>query len=151
MWWGWLIKTLAFGPIQMVTVFSNSDPGWSQYPLPPAVYDFTREDVVVMFGYDAACAARIGDICILKPQALMWNVKVNDLMNGGHCDGFTTTGLRFFKGLDNVTTFQASANTAHDVQLAMLVVTLLTIGHSKIQTPLHLPDRRPSARLLAKC
>jgi len=38
-------------------------------------------------------------------------------MNGGHCDGFTTTSLRFFKGLNNPADFQTGANTTHDLQL----------------------------------
>ncbi len=84
------------------------------FPLPPI--DFTADDVVRMFGADAACAAQ-WPVCVLKRPALLWEWNANRAMNGGHCDGFTTTGLRFFKDLDNPADFQTGASTAHDLLL----------------------------------
>lgn len=69
-----------------------------------------------MFG-DAAVCRMVGSVCFVKPAALKWNARVNWYMNGGHCDGFTTTSLRFFKGLDNPADFQGGASTTHDLQL----------------------------------
>jgi len=96
--------------------FSNNDNGWGWYPLPPADGDYTTADMRRMFG-DAAVCRMVGSVCFVKPTALKWNVRVNWDMNRGHCDGFTTTSLRFFKGLDNPADFQGGANTTHDLQL----------------------------------
>jgi len=96
--------------------FSNGDPGWGRYPLPPANSDYTMENMRRMFG-DAAVCHTVEGACIPRPNALLWNISVNRMMNGGHCDGFTTTSLRFFRDLDNPADFQSGANITHDLQL----------------------------------
>jgi hypothetical protein len=78
--------------------------------------DFTMADMRRMFGDSAVCVM-VSSRCQPKPSAIMWNVWVNRYMIGGHCDGFTETSLRFFKGIDNPSTFQSGANTTHDLQL----------------------------------
>lgn len=86
------------------------------YPLPPELFDFTNSDTVVMFGEEQTCAYTIGNICILKLSAGLWNEAINFTMNGGHCDGMTTTSLRFFKSLNSPGEFQEGANTTYDLQ-----------------------------------
>jgi N-acetylneuraminic acid mutarotase len=86
-----------------------------QFSLPP--YDFTTDDVVNMFGPDAACAIRVGLSCDLKPQAYLWWYNVNYIMNKGHCDGMASTSLRFFKKLETPAAFQDGAQWAYDLRL----------------------------------
>lgn len=69
-----------------------------------------------MFGQNAVCWM-VGPVCFIKPAADLWHVRVNLAMNNGHCDGFTTTSLRFFKDMDRPGDFQAGANTTHNLQL----------------------------------
>lgn len=80
--------------------------------------DFTIDDMRRMFSDSAVCQIVVGSTCIPKPGALIWNLRVNWEMNNGHCDGFTTTALRFFKGIDSPSSFQAGANTTYDLLLA---------------------------------
>ena len=84
---------------------------------PLSSIDFTAEDVVRMFGADAACAIQ-WPVCVLKWSAARWEWNANRAMNGGHCDGMASTTLRFFKGLDNLADFQAGVSTTHDLQLS---------------------------------
>ena len=78
--------------------------------------DYTIGDMRRMFG-DAAVCRMVGSVCFPKWAALMWNIRAHWYMNGGHCDGFTTTSLRFFKDLDNPADFQTGASTTHNLQL----------------------------------
>ncbi len=81
--------------------------------------DYTTDDMRQMFGDDAVCwiDANSGS-CSIKPTAQSWYNDVHKKMNGGHCDGFTTTSLRFFKGLDNPDDFQGGENTTYDLLLS---------------------------------
>jgi YVTN family beta-propeller protein len=79
--------------------------------------DLTTEDMRTMFG-DAAVCQTVGATCTVKPAASKWNTWVNDQMSSGHCDGFTTTSLRFYAGLDNPATYQTGAQHAYDLQLS---------------------------------
>lgn len=94
--------------------FSNSDPRWGHYP--QTAHDFQIEELIRMFGQEAVCL-EVTPTCRFRPTADQWHRQANRLMNGGHCDGFTTTGLRFFKGLDNLADFQDGASTVHDLLL----------------------------------
>jgi alpha-tubulin suppressor-like RCC1 family protein len=103
--------------------FSNGDPGWGRFPKPPTNKDFTIDDLVRMFGSDAVCRL-MSPIrgCYVKPEAQRWWVEANLKMNGGHCNGFAVTGLRFFEGLgdqdeNEPSDFQDSANAVHDLEL----------------------------------
>jgi hypothetical protein len=87
------------------------------YPLPPAIDDYTIADMRRMFG-DAAVCNMVGPICVVKWTALKWNWELNRAMNVGHCYGMAVTSLRFFKGLDDPSGFQAGAGTTHDLLLA---------------------------------
>lgn len=97
--------------------FSNSDLGWGIYPFPPTQFDFTANDMASMFGPDV-CQVVVGGVCILKSNAAMWKKEVNYVMNGGHCTGMAATSLRFFKGYDNPSDFQAGASSTHDLDLS---------------------------------
>jgi hypothetical protein len=78
--------------------------------------DFTIEDMRRMFGDAAVCIA-VQPTCQVRSPAERWRHRVNELMAGGHCDGFTTTSLRFFKGIENPADFQDGAGVTHDLQL----------------------------------
>lgn len=93
------------------------DTGWGKYPNPPANGDFTIDVMRVMYGDSAVCWM-IGGTCRPSPRARKFNEMLNNYMNGGHCDGFTITSLRFFKGLDAPSSLQAGANVAHDLVLS---------------------------------
>jgi hypothetical protein len=80
--------------------------------------DYTIDDMVEMFGAAAVCVNGSASPCQPKSTASQWNAQVHGYMNGGHCDGFTTTSLRFFKDLDNPAAFQGGANTTHDLLLS---------------------------------
>ncbi len=86
------------------------------YPLPPSLGDYTNSDTVAMFGEDDTCAAVIGPVCILNWGAAMWNEQVNFSMNGGHCDGMTDVALRFFKDVDQQSSYQAGASTTYALE-----------------------------------
>lgn len=85
------------------------------FPFDQSINDYTRQDMVTMFGTSAACAWTIGSVCVLKPQALLWYLDANSSMNGGHCDGMASTSLRFFKRLDYPATFQSGAAATYQL------------------------------------
>ncbi|MGC8960063.1 MAG: hypothetical protein ACP5OO_09810 [Chloroflexia bacterium] len=78
--------------------------------------DYTVSDMRRVFGDGAVCI-KAGSACLPRPSALLWWGIVHLAMSGGHCDGFATTSLRFFKGLDNPADFQAGASTTYDLLL----------------------------------
>ena len=74
--------------------------------------DFTIDDLVQMFGRDAVCTNTTG-ACQPREAASTWRDQVVGWMSGGHCDGFTTTALRFFKDIDQQSTFQPGAASTY--------------------------------------
>ncbi len=78
----------------------DCDPGWGRYPSQPAIDDFTPNDMQRMFGDEAVCWMDGSSCAAYKPWPVLWTEMVNWRMNGGHCDGMSTTSLRFFDGLD---------------------------------------------------
>jgi hypothetical protein len=89
------------------------------YPLTPAEYSI--DEAIRMFGQDAVCQTTLGGVCFPKFGVIQWIAMVNWMMsnglNGGHCDGMASTSLRFFKGKDKPSDFQAGASTTHDLDL----------------------------------
>ena len=79
--------------------------------------DFTVDDLIQMFGRSAVCTNASGD-CQVRQAAEAWRAQVLGWMSGGHCDGFTTTSLRFFKDIDQPATYQNGASATHDLALA---------------------------------
>jgi hypothetical protein len=79
-------------------------------------YDLGYGELIRMFGQEDVCWM-IGSICLVKPTADWWHFQANLSMNGGHCDGMASTSLRFFKELDNPSSFQSGANNTYDLQL----------------------------------
>lgn len=114
------VQDSGFRPVPNGYNFSNGDIlSWGVYPLDPRRQnDYTKADMIAMFGREAVCAREIGGICILKETAKTWRDEVNKKMNGGHCDGFVTTSLRFYIGDDEPFQFQTQANSTHDLSLA---------------------------------
>lgn len=106
--------TLGFCPNPHGYSFSNSDPAWGTFPF--SAYDYGYTELIRMFGQDAVCWT-VGAVCLVKPQADLWHIKANLAMNGGHCDGMASTSLRFFKGLDQPSSFKPGAATAYALGL----------------------------------
>lgn len=79
--------------------------------------DFTVDDLIQMFGRPAVCTNATGD-CQVRTAAETWRADMVNRMNGGHCDGFTTTSLRFFKNIDEQSTFQGGATSTYALTLA---------------------------------
>ena len=79
--------------------------------------DFTMDDLIQMFGRAQVCANASG-ACQAREAASQWRDDVVSWMSGGHCDGFTTTALRFFKDIDQQSTFQPNANSTYALTLA---------------------------------
>ena len=121
--------TQEFGPYFFVRVtvvptislgFQVNSNGYAfeNYPwyFPNSPAEFTKEDMISMFGQDKVCWM-VGGRCLVNLVAQLWWEGVNKSMNSGHCDGMASTSLRFFKGLDSPATLQAGAQNAHDLDL----------------------------------
>ncbi|MEM7029529.1 MAG: AbfB domain-containing protein, partial [Chloroflexota bacterium] len=74
-----------------------------------ATADFGEDDLKDMFGITNTCVISGGQCIGLKPVAKQWMDNFVPTMHGGHCDGMTTTSLRFFTSVDNPASFQAGA------------------------------------------
>jgi CARDB/Carboxypeptidase regulatory-like domain len=96
----------------------SCDPGWGEYPFGAANGDYTMSDMRRMYGDGAVCEKTIGNICFPKWEALQWNIAINKMLNEGHCGGFTTTSLRFYKNIDDPINFQTGAKSTHELQLS---------------------------------
>jgi hypothetical protein len=106
------------------------DPGWGEYPFPPALGDFTRDDMVLMFGEDAVCAATVGPVCLVKPIADLWLTGANFQLNNGRCDGMAVISLRFFKDLDK----HPGVPTVHDLELGNEITASVWDGVTRTAT-----------------
>lgn len=96
-----------FTPVEDGYRFAN----WHGFP--KGNTEFTFQDVQTMFG-DAAAFASL-TTCTPNPAAQVWLEKVNAWMQNGRCDGFSTTSLRFFTGVDTPASFQPDADQTHDL------------------------------------
>lgn len=72
---------------------------------------YKREDLVQMFGRDAACAFVVGNTCFLKLSADLWFMQMNSTMRGGLCYGFATSSLLFFQGKERDKPFNLRSGT----------------------------------------
>jgi hypothetical protein len=86
------------------------------YPDEPSASDFTIDDMVQMFGQTDVCTNATGP-CQPRTAASDWRDRYVKIMNGGHCDGFTTTALRFFKRIDQPSTYQTDATATRMLKL----------------------------------
>jgi len=105
---------LGFCPAVNGYNFSNNDDAWGWFPW--SAYDFRGIDLIRTFGQDKVCVMA-GSVCLFKPQATAWLNGMNFIMNGGHCDGMSTTSLRFFRGQDLPQQFNPNAGTARGLSL----------------------------------
>ena len=80
--------------------------------------DYTIADMRRMFGDAAVCVSTRG-VCVAQRAAVQWNNLVHSLMTGGHCDGFTVTGLRFFMNIDARTALQSRVTQTYQLQQAL--------------------------------
>jgi hypothetical protein len=105
---------------QVIDIGFRPNPNGYQFPNYNEVKndDFTIDDMRLMFGDDAVCQM-VNPICQPIPAAEQWKQLVNGLMaDTGHCDGFTTTSLRFFKSIDDPAVYQNGAAETYDLQLS---------------------------------
>jgi hypothetical protein len=113
------------GGLAIYTINNNVDIGFQSNPNGYAFAnyggvndsDYTIDDMRRMFG-DAAVCVTTTPACQVSAAALTWNKWANETMDGGHCDGMASTSLRFFKGLDNLSSLQTGADTAYDLFLS---------------------------------
>jgi hypothetical protein len=77
--------------------------------------DYTIADMRRMFGDAAVCVSTRG-VCVAQRAAVQWNDLVHSLMTGGHCDGFTVTGLRFFMNIDARTALQSRVTQTYQLR-----------------------------------
>lgn len=76
--------------------------------------ELTYGDLQHMFGDDAVLTMHEQG-CSINPAAQVWLDNANRVVQNGRCDGFTTTSLRFFKGLDDPADFQKGAKTTYEL------------------------------------
>ena len=114
-------STLTPGPIRVADLGFRPDPNGYQFANwgsdAQNSDDFTLSDMRRMFGDSVVCQPQTNP-CIPLPAATQWLQKVHSHLQGGHCDGFTTTALRLFKGLDSPASFQSGATTTHALLFA---------------------------------
>jgi hypothetical protein len=112
--WRFTIKSSS---VVVDTGFRPNPDGYSFINYGVANYDdFTIDDMRIMFGDDAVCNM-VDSVCQPLSVAVDWNKWVNDMMWGGHCDGFTTTSLRFFKQIEDPASYQAGAVHTYDLSI----------------------------------
>ena len=77
--------------------------------------DLTFDDMIALFNSQSAvCYNPIGP-CVARPDAAAWRVAALAATASGHCEGFSVSSLRFFKGIDNPASFQTGASDASDL------------------------------------
>jgi hypothetical protein len=69
--------------------------------------NLTPADVQQLFG-DQVCSSGSGESCQLTPPAQQWMDESNKSMAGGHCEGFSVTALRMYKGVLKADSFGAN-------------------------------------------
>jgi hypothetical protein len=80
--------------------------------------DFTTIDARRMFANDAEFCFDLNSSCQdVRLQLQLFTTYANRLSQGGHCDGFTVSTLRFYQGLDRTTTFRSTAAVAYNLPM----------------------------------
>jgi hypothetical protein len=92
---GQLIADDGFRPDKGGFHFENYTNDKGPQGTPPQ--NLTPSRLQEIFG-DQVCASGTGDSCQLTPPAQQWMDGINKSMAGGHCEGFSVTALRLFKG-----------------------------------------------------
>ncbi|MBX7172447.1 MAG: hypothetical protein K1X72_15880 [Pyrinomonadaceae bacterium] len=89
--------------------YGNEHAGWKG--------DLGVADLISMFGAEAVCkSGNSPQNCVLKAAAQEWMTEQLDGMKGGHCEGMSTTALRFnsglpFKGMNSPADFLSGATS----------------------------------------
>jgi hypothetical protein len=104
---GKIIADLGFRPDANSFKFENYGGGTGNK-------DMTAAEVRRIFG-DQVCSSLHGNNCILTPPAQQWLEQSNQIMDGGHCYGFSVATLRLFKGEIKVSQFGADTITALEI------------------------------------
>lgn len=85
------------------------------YPLPPALGDFTMQDMRRLYG-DACVCRMVDGRCEIDYPVRLRLLMLNLKMNSGHCTGMALTSSRFFYGMDHPGDFQAGAISTFDLE-----------------------------------
>lgn len=89
---------------------------WLPYHTPE--YDFSIDDLRYLFGDNIVCQTIVNGLCELRASAEEWYKKQLKLLRDGHCDGMSTTSLRFYKGWDQTSQFQENATTTFNLDFS---------------------------------
>jgi tetratricopeptide (TPR) repeat protein len=101
-----LVADLGFRPQKDGFQFQN----WG--PAPDRV-DMTAEDMRRMFG-DQVCANTVNG-CNLTASAEQWMAQINEIIKGGHCEGFAALSLILYKHQQEASQFGAAST--HDLTI----------------------------------
>ena len=109
--------------------------------------DFTVADLRAMFGDSNVCrTGSTATVCRVNRLARRWLNNVTNLTQIGHSDGFTTTALRFFKGLDTLGTFQTgTVTTTNDLRFTTARVRSNITKYWVLQLPFEVASARATA------
>jgi hypothetical protein len=105
---GTLVADLGFRPEVDGFSFTNYG-GEKRYQ------ELTPDDLKHMVG-DQACISQPKGHCILTPTWTYWLEMMNEISDGGHCQGMAVLSLLFFENLINVSDF--GAEKTHDLIIA---------------------------------
>lgn len=94
---------------------SSNGFGFENYSNDAVPSNLTASELQVLFGAQV-CASGSGAECVLTPVARGWMDRLNESMNGGHCEGMAALSLLFFKGQRSAQDFGASS--VPDLQLS---------------------------------
>lgn len=112
--------SISFRPNPDGYYFANSN--WYNEGRTPES-EFTMEDMRHLFGDDVVCVSVENGVCQENLLARMWyEYEAINPLRRGHCDGFTSTSLRFYKGLDKLSDFQSGAQSTYELKRDLLKV-----------------------------
>ncbi|MCS7219681.1 MAG: hypothetical protein RML36_16780 [Anaerolineae bacterium] len=77
--------------------------------------DLTYDDMIRMFDSQTAVCYNATGPCQPRETAAAWRVQALRTASAGRCLGFSTTALRFFKGIDDLAAFQRGATNVYDL------------------------------------
>lgn len=74
------------------------------------------DTLVRMYGADDVCENGVADPCVALPNAAETLEQWEASLMGGRCEGLATLAMRFFLGIDEVSTTETAASTTFDLE-----------------------------------
>ena len=127
---GEIIAEIGFDPKVHGFGFRNFGPN------PDFEEDLTEDDMIRIFGADNVCIeGTTAKDCVLYETAERWIEQMLEMMDGGHCDGFSVASLRSFigrdfKGRKGPGGFQRGATNLFDVKKDQAVTNYISFYHT---------------------